>query len=121
MAHFAKVERGVVVDIIVADESFIATLPNPEKWLLTDARSIANVHYGPDGLPDNLPAFRKNYATVGGTYDATLDAFIPPKPYPSWVLNTDTYQWDSPTPYPNDGGEYVWDEQNKLWAAYVRE
>ena len=59
--------------------------------------------------------FRKNFAGVGYTYDEDRDAFIPPKPYPSWILNEDTCQWESPTPYPNDGLIYNWNEETCLW------
>lgn len=60
--------------------------------------------------------FRKNYAGIGYTYDETRDAFIPPKLYPSWVLNEDSCLWDSPTPYPTDGKQYVWDEATTSWV-----
>jgi hypothetical protein len=59
--------------------------------------------------------FRKNYAGIGYTYDAARDAFIPPKPYVSWVLNEDTCLWDSPTPYPTDGNRYLWNEESQSW------
>jgi hypothetical protein len=59
--------------------------------------------------------FRKNYAGVGYTYNKTRDAFIPPQPYPSWLLNEDTCQWDAPTPHPDDGKMYEWDESTLSW------
>lgn len=59
---------------------------------------------------------RKNYAGIGYKYDAERDAFIPPKPYASWLLNEQTCLWNPPTPYPNDGKKYVWDEDTKIWA-----
>ena len=58
---------------------------------------------------------RKNYAGIGFTYDEDLDAFIPPKPFPSWVLNEDTCLWESPLPMPNDGQKYQWDEDQGQW------
>jgi hypothetical protein len=58
---------------------------------------------------------RKNYAGTGFTYDKIKDAFIPPKPYPSWTLNEETCLWDSPVPYPNDGEMYTWNEQTQTW------
>jgi len=61
-------------------------------------------------------SFRKNYAGAGYTYDATLDAFIAPKPYPSWLLNTETCRWVPPTPYPSDGNMYTWDEATQSWV-----
>lgn len=60
-------------------------------------------------------SFRKNYAGIGYTYDPARDAFIPPKPFPSWVLNEDTCLWESPIPYPQDGKTYTWDEDGKTW------
>jgi len=59
--------------------------------------------------------FRKNYAGIGYTYDEDRDAFIPPKPYASWALNESTCQWDPPTPYPDDGKEYEWNEVETSW------
>ena len=58
---------------------------------------------------------RKNHAGIGFSYDEERDAFIPPKPYPSWVLDEDTCLWDSPTPYPDDGNRYEWNESTKAW------
>ena len=60
--------------------------------------------------------FRKRYAGIGYTYDETLDAFIPPKPYPSWKLNSDTCDWEAPVPYPNDGNLYSWNEETLSWV-----
>ena len=60
-------------------------------------------------------SFRKNHAGKGYTYDETRDAFIPPRPYESWALNESTCQWDSPTPYPDDGKFYAWNEENQEW------
>ena len=61
--------------------------------------------------------FRKNHTNVGYTYDATRDAFIPPQPFSSWVLNEDTCLWDAPTPMPTDGKFYVWDEPTTSWVV----
>jgi hypothetical protein len=65
--------------------------------------------------PDNGTPFRKNYAGIGYTYDAVRDAFIPQKPYPSWLLNEDTCLWEAPTPYPTDEKQYTWDEATTSW------
>lgn len=59
--------------------------------------------------------FRKNYAGIGYTYDADRDAFIPPRPYASWVLVEDTCQWQAPQPYPDDGARYTWHEPSQSW------
>jgi len=65
--------------------------------------------------------FRKNYAGIGYTYDATRDAFLPPQPFPSWVLSEDTCLWDAPTPMPTDDQRYVWDEATTSWVAVPTE
>jgi len=65
--------------------------------------------------------FRKNYAGFGYTYDATRDAFIPPKPYNSWTLNETTCQWEAPTPYPTDEQPYVWNEETTSWVEISTE
>ena len=62
--------------------------------------------------------FRKNYAGIGYTYDEQRDAFIPPKSYPSWILNEDTCLWDPPTPSPNDGYNYIWNEETLSWVIF---
>ena len=60
---------------------------------------------------------RKNYAGIGYTWDSGRNAFIAPKPYPSWVLNESTCRWEAPVTYPDDGNRYLWDENNTRWAA----
>mgnify|MGYP000979002748 FL=1 len=94
MAHFAKVNSGVVVQVIVAEPEFFDTFvdSSPGEWLQTSYNTHGGVHAN-GGTP-----LRKNYAGVGFTYDSTLDAFIPPKPYASWTLNEDTCLWDAPEP-----------------------
>jgi hypothetical protein len=62
--------------------------------------------------------FRKNHAGIGFTYDQNRDAFIPPKPYNSWLLNEDTCQWQSPVPYPEDKKRYIWNEGNQTWDLF---
>jgi len=76
-------------------------------------RTSYNTHKGTHGLGGT--PFRKNYAGKGFKYDEDRDAFIPPKPYASWTLNESTCQWDSPTPYPDDGKEYKWNESTLSW------
>lgn len=117
MAHFAKVENSVVTEVLVIsqDELNLGFFGDPALWVQTSYNTRGGVHYGPDGQPDG-PGLRKNYAGIGYTYDATLDAFIPPKPYLSWLLNTQTCLWEAPVPYPNDGKMYVWDEQTLSWV-----
>lgn len=116
MAHFAKCVNGVVVDVIKAEQDFIDNLEDKHLWVQTSYNTLGGVHYHPETLqPDNLPAFRKNYATIGGTYDPVLDAFIPPKPLPSFVLNTETCLWEPPVEKPQDGLEYEWHEGTLSW------
>ena len=94
MTHFAEVIDGIVTRVIVAEQDFIDNLPNKEQWIQTS--------YNND--------IRKNYAGVGYSYDEARDAFIPPKPFDSWILNEETCNWEAPTPYPDDGQVYSWDE-----------
>ena len=112
MSHFAKVQNGVVVQVIVAEPEFFDTFvdTSPGEWIQTSYNTRGGVHAN-GGTP-----LRKNYAGIGYTYDAQRDAFIPPKPFASWVLNDDTCLWDSPVPHPNDGKRYVWDEQTTNWV-----
>lgn len=82
----------------------------------TSYNTCGGVHYT-NGLPseDQSKAFRKNYAGIGYYYDSIRDAFIPPKPFPSWILNEESCLWDSPVPYPNDGKKYTWNEDILNW------
>lgn len=117
MSHFAKVEDGIVTEVLVIDQETINTglFGAPELWVQTSYNTRGGIHYGPDGQPDG-PGLRKNYAGIGYAYDQLLDAFIPPKPYPSWLLDTQTCLWNAPVPYPEDGGPYIWDEESKSWV-----
>jgi len=111
MAHFAKVTDGKVTQVIVAEPEFFTTFvdTSPGEWIQTSYNTHGGVHaYG--GTP-----LRKNYAGIGYTYDRTKDAFIPPQPFASWILNETTCLWDSPTPYPTDNKKYLWNESTKAW------
>jgi hypothetical protein len=128
MAHFAKVENGIVTDVLVADQSFIDSgeVGDPSLWVQTSYNTSGGIHYGPDGKPDGGLAFRYNYATIGGGYDANAQAFYSlPQPFPSWTLNTTTYFWEAPVSLPGDNGQgnppkfYMWDEANQNWVLYV--
>lgn len=124
MSHFAKVTNGFVVEVIVAEQDFINTLPNPESWVQTSYNTRGGVHYEPNSnIPsqDQSKALRKNYAGIGFVYDNNRDAFIPPQPYPSWVLNDDTCLWETPIPCPDDGKLYSWDEETLSWVLFVKE
>jgi hypothetical protein len=111
MAHFAKVKDGIVTNVIVAEQEFIDNLIDHErgKWVQTSYNTHGGVH-SLGGTP-----LRKNFAGIGYTYDQVRDAFIPPKPYPSYILNEDTCHWEAPVAYPTDGQEYKWNEETTTW------
>jgi len=83
----------------------------------TSYNTYGGVHYT-DGVPsaDQSKALRYNYAGIGYSYDVDRDAFIPPQPYASWVLDEDTCLWVAPVPYPEDNKEYTWDEDSQNWV-----
>lgn len=122
MAHFAKVEDSLVTEVLVISQDEINTgmFGDPSLFVQTSYNTRGGVHYGPDGQPDG-PGLRKNYAGIGYTYDLVLDAFIPPQPYPSWILNTETCLWEAPIPYPDDGNMYIWDEDTLSWVKVTNE
>lgn len=113
MAHFAKVNNGIVEQVIVAEPEFFDTFvdSSPGQWIQTSYNTHGGVHAN-GGTP-----LRKNYAGVGFSYDATRDAFIPPKPYTGWTLNNDTCLWDCPVAMPTEGGPYTWNESTHAWGA----
>jgi hypothetical protein len=115
MSHYAKVTDGKVTQVIVAEAEFFTTFvdTSPGEWIQTSYNTHGGVHKN-GGTP-----LRKNYAGIGFTYDRTRDAFIPPQPFASWVLNETTCLWDAPTPMPTDGKLYVWDEPTTSWIEIV--
>ena len=122
MAHFAKVQDGIVTQVIVAEPEFFETFVDtyPGEWIQTSYNTRGGVHYQPDSnepSADQSEALRKNYAGIGFTYDRTRDAFIPPKPFSSWVLDEDTCLWNAPVAYPTDGQAYQWDEDTTNWVV----
>jgi hypothetical protein len=110
MSHFAKIENGIVTEVIVAEQEFIdsGAVGEPSMWIQTSYNTRAGQH--PDGKP-----LRKNYAGIGFTYDRNRDAFIPPKVHNGWILNEQTCCWEAPVLMPNDGKLYIWDEQQLNW------
>ena len=112
MSHFAKVRDGIVVQVIVAEPEFFATFvdSSPGEWIQTSYNTLGGVHTL-GGTP-----LRKNYAGIGFTYDRTKDAFISPKPYPSWLLDETTCLWSAPVAYPDDSKSYTWDEASTAWT-----
>ena len=111
MGHYARVTDGVVTNVIVAKAEFFDTYVDDTagEWIKTSYNTHAGVHVN-GGTP-----LRKNYAGIGFLYDETRDAFIPPQPYPSWVINEETCRWDAPIDYPDDGIEYQWNEESGAW------
>jgi hypothetical protein len=110
MSHFAKVCDGIVTQVIVAEPEFFETFvdSSPGEWIQTSYNTHGGQH--PEGRP-----LRKNYAGIGYTYDRVRDAFIPPTPFPSWLLNEDTCLWAAPVAMPTDGKSYSWNEQTQQW------
>jgi hypothetical protein len=112
MSHFAKVNaQGIVEQVIVAEQAFINSLPDTSSWVQTSYNTYGGAHKN-GGTP-----LRKNYAGIGYAYDVAKDAFIPPKPYESWVLDENTCLWQAPVSMPQDGGPYYWDEQTQTWKS----
>jgi hypothetical protein len=111
MAHFAKVEDGIVTEVLVIEQDVIDTglFGDPALWVQTSYNTHGGQH--PEGRP-----LRKNYAGIGFTYDAERDAFYAPQPFPSWVLDEDTCYWTAPILYPTDGKSYLWDEDAQAWS-----
>ena len=108
MAHYAKVEDGVVTQVIVADSKEWCQANLGGTWVQTSYNTHGNQH--PEGRPLN-----KNYAGIGYTFDGT--GFAAPQPYPSWNKNSDTYLWEAPTPMPvEEGKRYTWDEATTSWV-----
>ena len=122
MAHYAFLdESNIVTEVIVGKnegeegtdwEVHYGNFRN-QVCKRTSYNTSGGVHSG-GGTP-----YRKNYAGIGYTYDATRDAFIPPKPYPSWLLNEASCQWEPPVSMPNDGALYRWDEAAGEWVEYT--
>ena len=113
MSHFAKVENGIVTQVIVAEQDVIDSGVFGTGWVQTSYNTRGGVHVL-GGTP-----LRKNYAGIGSTYDPHRDAFIPPKPFASWVLNEDTCLWNTPVAMPTDGKIYTWDEESVAWKEVV--
>jgi hypothetical protein len=121
MSHFAQVINGTVAQVIVAEQDFInsGAVGDPSQWVQTSYNTIGGAHRN-GGTP-----LRKNYAGIGYSYDAGRDAFVPPKPYPSWILDEATCWWKAPVTKPDDvmptteadGTNYQWNETTVGWDA----
>jgi hypothetical protein len=119
MAHFAKLGTGNIVEQVISINNSV----------ITDANGVEQEQLGNDFINKLYNTrdvwkqtsynnnIRKNFAGIGYHYDQTRDAFIPPKPYSSWLLNEESCQWESPIPYPQDGNKYTWNETIKNWEV----
>jgi hypothetical protein len=118
MAHFAKLDdNNIVLEINVVNNADINDLPFPES----EPVGIQYLTEWSGGYTNWKQTsynnkFRGRYAGIGFTYDSIVDAFIPPQPYPSWIFNPTTLDWDPPVPYPTDGKVYTWDEATQSWV-----
>lgn len=115
MAHFAKLnDQNTVLQVIVVHNNELL-----DNGVESEAKGIAfcqSLLPGTNWVQTSYNGnIRKNYAGIGFTYDPTRDAFIPPTPYPSWMLDEATCRWEAPIPYPTDGERYVWDEASQSW------
>lgn len=116
MAHFAEVDNnGVVQRVIVVANKDTADANGNEMESIGVAfcQKLLGGTWLQTSYNGNI---RKNYAGIGYTYHADIDAFVPPQPFASWLLNTDTAQWEAPVPMPNDGEMYRWDEEVGNWV-----
>lgn len=126
MSHFAKIDpdTNLVTFVTVGrqeDDGLEAELTarTGDVYKQTSYNTRGGIHYNPEtGEPseDQTKALRFNYAGIGFSYDEKRDAFIPPKPFDAWVLDEDTCLWVAPVAYPEDGGEYTWDEDAGAWV-----
>lgn len=119
MAHYAFLDKNNVVTEVITgiDETELIEGLHPEIWYGNFRGQVCKrTSYNTQGGVNLIGGepFRKNYAVIGGSYDEARDAFIPPKPYPSWILNEETCQWDSPIPYPSEG-YWRWSEETLSW------
>ena len=117
MAHFAKLGKGNIVTTVVVVSNDVATSEQAGVDFLNNLYGTNDV-WKQTSYNRN---FRKNFAGKNYRYDEAKDAFIPPQPYASWILNPNTCQWEAPVDYPNDGQHYTWDEENQQWDLTERD
>ena len=122
MAHYAFLDENNIVTEVIVGKNEGEEGRDWEQWYgefrgqackRTSYNTQAGVH-----LKGGTP-FRKNYAGIGYTYRADIDAFVPPQPFASWLLNENTAQWEAPTPMPTDGKMYSWDEATTNWIEIL--
>ena len=145
MSNFAKLLNNVVIAVVAVNNDILLDENGIEQeqkgidflksiykeplseWKQTSYNTRGGVHYDPETREpseDQSKALRYNYAGIGFTFDpdkGTDGAFIPPKPFESWVLNEDTCLWEAPVAYPEDGEDYTWDEELQEWTAVENE
>jgi len=122
MAHYAFLdENNIVTEVIVGKDE--GNFDWEQQYGAFRGQLCKRTSYNTHGGVHTLGGtpLRKNYAGIGYTYDRERDAFIPPKPFASWVLNEDTCLWDAPVAMPDDGGMYQWDESTTSWVAVEQE
>lgn len=122
MAHYAKVLDGKVINVIKAEPEFFETFidDSPGEWIQTSYNTKYGIHYDPstgEESSDQTKAIRYNFAVTGGNYDQQSDAFYDMKPFSSWVLDTNNYSWNPPTPLPEspNNEKWLWDEETQSW------
>jgi hypothetical protein len=117
MAHYAKVNNGIVQQVIVAEPEFFETFvdTSPGEWIQTSYNTYGNQHKL-GGTP-----LRGNYAGIGYVYDRKHDVFYEQQPYPSWTLNHSTWLWEAPIAYPTDDKRYIWDEPTTSWVEVTEQ
>lgn len=118
MAHYAKIVNDIVEHVIVIDDEQVQNLEG--EWIKTSYNTFKGIHLT-DGEPseDQSKALRKNFAAIGHIYDRELDAFYCPKPFDSWILDTETCTWNAPIDMPEDGNSYLWNEEEQTWVVNV--
>mgnify|MGYP000110773591 CR=1 FL=1 len=117
MSSFAKVEDGVVTQVVSGEQDWIDLQDESDKYVQTSYNTRGGKHYAPNSNEeDSGTPLRKNYAGIGMIYDSVRDAFYAPQPFPSWTLNDDTCYWEPPVAYPDDDKFYEWDEDTTAWV-----
>jgi hypothetical protein len=125
MAHFAQIDSQYIVQqvlVISQDEVDTGNWGDPASWVQTSYNTRGGIYYTPNTNtpdPDQSKAFRKNFAGIGSMYlpsGPEGEGFTPPSPYPSWSMNSFSYLWEAPVPYPDDGAHYEWDEATLSWV-----
>jgi hypothetical protein len=121
MAHYAILDENNVVTQVIVGKDENEIVDGISDWeVYYGAKRTSYNTYGGVHTNGGTP-FRKNYAGIGYTYDSVRDAFIPPKPFESWLLNEDSCLWEAPIPLPNDDKIYFWDEKTVSWKEVVND